>query len=383
MHRVFAAGIIFLFASHPAVSRDLGVVSLGPKPTETCVADGGLSAGPDQIVAAGRAPGKPGVTIRHHRTSQHNVTTRLPGAVRSTSGDQTSPVATLSTSGGMSKGRVYLGYGRLVVNDDFADLNDRWRTGSVSTSRIWGPEWTGTLPTRAGEILELRIKGEIIAPSNLSGPTAGDRPYATSIGVGGHTHFALSGWDIGAGVDLVMVGPQTGLAGLQASLHEMWNFAGPSPAVLAGQIGNGFHVRGSVTAGRDFTFSGGRIRPFAEARIGVETLARIGADVTFGPAGQGELLIRDEVTGHRYRVVEQAEPGISLMVGGDVAYVDDSVYLPRSSGQLVQTRTRLRGGVHWQTEKWRGFYGLSWHSKEFKTQPEGQILGALRLDFQF
>jgi hypothetical protein len=34
--------------------------------------------------------------------------------------------------------REKLGYGRLVTNDYFGDGSDRWRTGSISSSRIWG-----------------------------------------------------------------------------------------------------------------------------------------------------------------------------------------------------------------------------------------------------
>ena len=280
-------------------------------------------------------------------------------------------------------GRSYLGHGRLVVNDDFADFQDRWRTGSVSASRVWGPTWQGRLPGRPGEVLEFRLKGEIIAPSDLAGSTAGDRPYVGALSFGGHTHFQRGGWDLALGAGLVVTGPQTGLADFQEALHSVGNFAGASAAVRAGQIPNGVHGQLNFAVDRDFEFTRGRVRPFAETQIGVETLARIGADVTFGPAGKGELLIRDEVTGHRYRVVEQAENGFSLVVGGDVAHVFDTIYLPQGSAGAKDTRVRLRSGVHWQTDSWRGFYGLTWLSEEFQGQPNGQVLGALRLDFQF
>ena len=34
--------------------------------------------------------------------------------------------------------RTRLGYGRLITNDTFGDTYDRWRTGSLAASRVWG-----------------------------------------------------------------------------------------------------------------------------------------------------------------------------------------------------------------------------------------------------
>ena len=51
--------------------------------------------------------------------------------------------------------RSLIGYGRLITDDFIGDGKDRWRRGSVASSRVWGPEWAGELPTGVGEILEL------------------------------------------------------------------------------------------------------------------------------------------------------------------------------------------------------------------------------------
>jgi len=58
--------------------------------------------------------------------------------------------------------RSRIGYGRLITNDFIGDGKDRWRTGSVASSRVWGPEWTGQLPSGFGELIELRLGAEIM-----------------------------------------------------------------------------------------------------------------------------------------------------------------------------------------------------------------------------
>lgn len=71
--------------------------------------------------------------------------------------------------------RTRIGYGRLITNDFIGDAKDRWRSGSVASSRVWGPEWSGQLPSGIGEIIELRLGAEIIAPENLTTFRSADR----------------------------------------------------------------------------------------------------------------------------------------------------------------------------------------------------------------
>ena len=106
--------------------------------------------------------------------------------------------------------------------------------------------------------------------------------------------------------------------------------------------------------------------------------------MSFGRIGQGELLAREQVTGHRYRVIYASAPGTSFVLGGDLAYVEDSVYLPSGRGYALEdTRARLRAGLHWQGSRASLFYGLTYLSEEFSTQPEGQVTGSLRVKFRF
>jgi hypothetical protein len=62
----------------------------------------------------------------------------------------------------------------------FGDRFDRWRTGHLRVSLLRGERWRDALPTQPFDLMEYRIRGEIIAPDNLSTPAPGvridDRP---------------------------------------------------------------------------------------------------------------------------------------------------------------------------------------------------------------
>ncbi|WP_322866367.1 lipid A-modifier LpxR family protein [Aquicoccus sp. G2-2] len=294
--------------------------------------------------------------------------------------------------------RVKLGFGWLADNDEIGDSADRWQTGSVVSSHVWGRGWSGQAPERIGDLLELRIGAGVIAPRYVSGPAAKiDRPYASALSLGLHTHFRRGTYDLSAGADLVVTGPQTGLDGVQGGLHDFMGIPGPSAAVRAGQIGDGLHPTLVLEAGRDIALGGqGHLRPFAEARIGVETLARAGVDIAFGKInGQGELWLRDPVTGQRYRTIRDPNAsGVGFVLGGDVAWVNNSVFLPGGAASPApeDLRARLRAGLHWQGRRAlrkggaggpSAFYGFTWLSPEYKGQSHGQVVGSVSVNLNF
>jgi len=280
----------------------------------------------------------------------------------------------------------YLGYGRLITNDLIGDREDRWRTASFASSRLFGRDWTRQPPARLGQLLEFRLATEIIAPRYVNAPAwAIDRPYATSESFGLHSHARRGAVDIAAGANLVITGPQTGLERVQRAAHDVAGIAPASAAVKASQIPNGFHGQLVVEAARPIALGPrAELRPFVEAQAGVETLVRAGIDLSFGRlGGVGELLIRDSVTGQRYRTLgQQGKSGLGFVLGGDIAHVDDSIYLP--GALLRQDRTRLRAGLHWQSKRGHaGFYGVTWLGPEAQGQGEGQLVGSLRIKLNF
>lgn len=295
--------------------------------------------------------------------------------------------ATLCLSGAAdAQERKRLGYGRLITNDFFGDGEDRWRTGGFQSSRVWGPAWEGVAPSGFGQLLELRLAAEILAPDDIRMPEPGDRPYAGALSVGLHTHFARGAMEYSVGGDIVFLGPQTRLDEFQDAFHDAFNIVRPSDAVLDAQIENDIRPNLVAEAGRSFALGqGSSLRPFVEARAGVETLVRAGVDFTFGGLGQGELLVRDGVSGQRYRVIESDWTGFSFVLGADIARVSDSEFLPSERGiALEQTRERLRAGVMWRGESGvTGFYGVTYLGEEFEGQDEGQIVGAIRWKVPF
>ncbi len=279
-----------------------------------------------------------------------------------------------------------IGYGRLTTNDLFGDGGDRWRTGSITSSRVWGRgPWTGTAPGRFGDLLEFRTQGEIIAPVSLRRVNPADRPWAGKLSFGLHSHWSRARTEYSLGGDLVFVGPWTGLGTLQRNLHRLVGAPIPGDAVLGRQIGN--TVRPTIVGevGHSYPlWDAMRLRPFAEARAGDETLLRIGADLSIGAFGTGELMVRESVTGQRYRAVRNPAPGLGFLLGADIARVFDSIYLPADRGlRPSRNRRRVRAGVHWQGENASFFYGATWLGGEFQGQPGSQVVGSIRVQFQF
>lgn len=282
--------------------------------------------------------------------------------------------------------RVTLGYGRLFTNDRLGDGQDRWRTGSWSFSAVSGFGWDGARPLRAGEIVELRFRAEIISPGALSGPGSDDRPYVGARTYGMHSHWAALGGEVSAGVDVTMTGPQTRIADFQNRWHQDFSAPTLSEEVIAGQIGNGAHPSFTLEFGRPLRVGGmALVRPFVEVQGGVEQIARIGADVILGRVGQGDLMIRDQPTGHLYRVTKDGVTGLSLVAGADWARVGESLWLPEDRGfSVLDTRWRARAGLILQTtprSDW--FAGLTWLSEEFAGQPEGQLLGSITISLRY
>ncbi len=178
--------------------------------------------------------------------------------------------------------RVTLGWGRSFANDGIGDGEDRWRTGAYTVSRVRGPSWAGALPGTAGEILEFRASAQIIAPENLAKAAAWDRRYAGVLSFGLFTHFDAAGIETSLGGGLQLTGKQTGLGWFQTRVHDILGVA--EPGDLANQIPNRGYLMLSAEAGRTLSFGpNARLRPFVAAETGVETLARLGFDLSFGP----------------------------------------------------------------------------------------------------
>lgn len=292
--------------------------------------------------------------------------------------------ALVAAAPSLAEDRVTLGWGRMFSNDALGDGHDRWRTGGYQVSMLRGVSFDGALPSRAGELLEFRAASQILAPASLTVAAPKDRRYAGVLSFGAHTQFDWRGNDVSLGGDLVITGPQTGISNFQKWIHNA--MGQPEPLVVANQIGNGFYPTVSGEVGRQMAVGEHvTLRPFAEAQAGVESFVRLGGDIVIGDFSKGAVMVRDGVSGQRYRAVESAHnEGLSLVMGADVARVFDSALLPAGGPAVMkEERHRLRAGMHWQGKKASVFYGMSYLSPEFESQPEGQVVGALNLNLKF
>lgn len=289
----------------------------------------------------------------------------------------------LPTTLAQAQERHTLGFGRLFNNDALGDFHDRWHTGSYSVSLLRGKLWDGRRSTGLGDVLEYRFLGASISSRDLTDPPPDDRRYAGILSIGVHSHLAWRGIDTTLGADLVAIGPQTGVGRAQGWLHEMLNAGKPD---LSNQLGNALMPTLRAEFGHDLSLGEEvTLHPFLAAEAGVETMVRAGGDVIIGNFGQGALLLRDTTTGQRYRGIRGEEtPGVSFILGGDLARVFDSALLPAGGAVTAsETRTRLRAGMNWQGQASSIFYGVTYLGPEFDEQPEGQLVGSLNLNLRF
>jgi hypothetical protein len=179
----------------------------------------------------------------------------------------------------------------------FGDRYDRWRSGHVRVSVLRGQRWDGALPAQPFELMEYRFRGEIIAPDNLSAPAPGDRLYAPSWWLGATTHFGWSGYDVAAGADLVMVGPQTGIeastarsTSCSATIRSTCPPPTRSPMVSTSMpMPRSAATSRSASARRGPSWSCARGRDAGPGRRGLH----------HRHAGQDGLRLRDQVSGQR------------------------------------------------------------------------------------
>ena len=277
-----------------------------------------------------------------------------------------------------------VGISRLFNNDFIGDGNDRWRTGSYEVSLTFGDQVVDGLPSTPFELMQYRLRAEVLSPEDLSVATAfPDRPYAGVIGLGAFTHFERGAFNVSYGAELVFVGPSTGLGRFQTWAHERLGVQ--TPNMLAEQLPDKLYptVQGEIS--RDVRLGDTLVRPFAEAQVGVETFARFGFDAVFGRNVSRNFFVREPITGHLVTNVRHSDDrSFAFVVGGDLAYVGDSKLLPESRGyQVRNVRPRARAGFVYEGENAGLFYGLTYLGKEFERQREGQITGSLNVKFNF
>ncbi len=293
--------------------------------------------------------------------------------------------ACLAATTATAQERENLGRGSIFTNDFLGDGKDRWRTSSYTVSGMRGQNWDGYLPQGFGELLEFRLRAETIAPANLVAGGPPDRQYAGILSFGVATHFQKGIVDVRLGADMIVTGPQTGIGTLQSAIHRAFGVPEPGAGVLANQIPNSFLPSADVEFSHDLQFTEALSwRPFLAASAGAENLVRVGGDLVLGRGLRSNMMLRDVTTGQLYTGIRGQTDGWSMTLGGDIAKVFSSAYLPAAGGYaLTQSRKRLRAGLYREGEKATFFYGVTWLGKEFKAQTSSQVVGSLQITLDF
>lgn len=291
------------------------------------------------------------------------------------------PQAAQADAGADEGAGQWLGRAHLFTNDYLGDGHDRWRSGSYQLSLLRGQAWHGQATGNPLELLEYRWRSAIISAGRVRRDSV-DRPHVGELSFGLHGHGRIGAVEIALGADLVALGPQTGLARMQRAFHDRFGFDGPHGTDIA--IADDLRLQGQVSLSRLMPVSHQvALRPFATTALGIEDRVTLGGDLFLGPLWQGALLLRDETTGHPMLAISGPQTGFTLTAGADWTVVGQSLYLPEGY-EAEDTRLRARAGLHWQISPRASlFYGLSWHGREFEGQPEGQVLGALRIALTF
>lgn len=282
------------------------------------------------------------------------------------------------TLGAAAQAREAVGVLWMLDNDAIGDGGDRWRSGSVQLGVVLGRNSAGLAAFDLGDFLELRFAAEVISPEELD-TLENDRPLAGAISFGVHTGARRGPVDLSVGADLTFIGPQTGLDQVLEAIHPSL-----SDDVKDRQIGPTLIPTVSGEMARAVPLGPGVLRPFAELRAGVETLARVGADIVLGPGLETTLPARDVVTGHPLWLTGARTRGFTVVVGADIAQVFDSVYLSGNDAPpLERQRLRARAGALYRGDFGGVFYGLTWLGEEFEGQREPQLVGSLSFELQF
>ena len=273
------------------------------------------------------------------------------------------------------------GWSLAISNDSIGEARDRWQSSSVQLGFLLSQVDITQELIDFGEVIELRLRTDILTPENLAMIVTTDRRYAGVIAIGAHSYVDWGLIEGRMGADVVTVGAHTGLYEFQQTLHEILGFT--KPELKDFQIDDDVLLDFSGEISRNFQAGSGNMRPFLEAQIGSEDFLRIGLDVNWG-LDLGREAMRATVTGHRVPSIYSNQTGLGFTLGGDIAWVDDSIYLPEKYGyELNVPRLRVRTGIRHVNRFWDTFYGLTWLNKEFKAQREGQFVGTFQFKLRF
>ncbi|MDH3665971.1 MAG: lipid A deacylase LpxR family protein [Paracoccaceae bacterium] len=302
----------------------------------------------------------------------------------------------------------------LVWNDGLGDGQDRWKTGGLSQSVILPESSLGSVHwiDDQASALEVTLRALLMTPDNTAAAVADgdDRAFAQYAGAGVFLRtfsqpatapgdFGIQGLliqtDDRVGIELGWQGDPLPLFEIQEAFHGMTG-AGGGRGNPANSIGGEPLVNLEARRtwrllaegpGRDVEFA-----PFLQTSLGMrENSLRVGGDFFVGSALEGRIWGSDPATGAAFSQASMPRPGTNwtLFAGGDLGYIASDAFLDggvTADGPSVERRDlvgRARAGILVEHGRVGLGFSLNWLGREFESQPEGQLVGALQVRVRF
>lgn len=297
----------------------------------------------------------------------------------------------------------------LVWNDRLGDGEDRWKSGGVTQSVILPERLLGGASWIDGRAsaLEVSLRGLVMTPDDtaFNGVNGDDRAYAQYASAGAFLRSAARPAPIAPGLALQVedrIGIEIGWQGeplplfdIQEAFHGLADTGGDR-GNPSNSIGGEFLANVEARRGWRFHNAGDshdvEVVPFIQGSAGMrENSLRVGGDVFVGSPLEGRLWGTDPATGAVFSQASMPRRGThwSVFFGGDVGYVASDAFLDGGfdgNGPSVERREivgRARAGVLVEHGRVGVGFSLNWLGREFETQPEAQLVGALQLRLRF
>ncbi|MEM6661107.1 MAG: lipid A-modifier LpxR family protein [Pseudomonadota bacterium] len=293
----------------------------------------------------------------------------------------------------------------IVWNDHLGDGADRWKTGGLTQSFVFPQSMLSEEPwfDHHAAAVELQVRGLLITPDNTSAVGSGDRPYAQYLALGGYLRLWGQPDYLGAGfttqtedrlgIELGYQGEPLPLFEIADAFHRVGNM--PTTTRTDANTLDGEFLA-NVEARRTLRMHGQlgphdlNVAPFAQVSAGMrENSARVGTDIILGTSLEARTWNYDTGIGALIPGGAKYREGIhwAMWIGGDIGYVASDAFLDggfSGNGPSVSrtpVTARARAGLIYDYEDVSFSFSLNWLSAEFETQSEGQMIGALQVEF--
>ena len=293
-----------------------------------------------------------------------------------------------------------------VWNDLLGDGKDRYKSGGITQTIVIPERAVSAERLFLGYATAFEIQGRafVATPNDTARVTPTDRPHAQYAGVGIYlrltgrpdklTSTATYFTEDRIGLELGWQGDPLPLFDIQDGIHSA--NGGRTVRTPANTLDPEFLInleaRRTFRIHTDYAGLDWQAAPYVHASLGMrENALRLGNDLIVGSSLEARTWNSDLAVGTLIPGGSRPRSGFQWLawIGGDVGFIGSDVFLDggfSGNGPSVDKRPvtlRARAGVMLEWESFAISYSATWLSPEFRTQPQGQIIGAVQIKFDF